>query len=58
MNQKPLTINDFWKDKNSQKERITETVKTVWLVENGEKIKLLEKATNTYKELISEGTNK
>jgi len=58
MNQKPLTINDFWKDKNSKKERITETVKTVWLVENGEKIKLLEKATNTYKELISEGTNK
>jgi len=58
MNQKPLTINDFWKDENSKKERITETVKTVWLVENGEKIKLLEKATNTYKELISEGTNK
>ena len=58
MNQKPLTINDFWKEQNSKKERITETVKTVWLVENGEKIKLLEKATNTYKELISEGSNK
>ena len=58
MTEKPLTIHDFWKDKNSQKERITETVKTVWLVENGEKIKLIEKATNTYKELISEGANK
>lgn len=49
------TINDFWKKENSQRERITETIKEVWLVENGEKIKLIEKATNTYKELISEG---
>ena len=55
MNEKLLTINDFWKDKNSKKEKITETVKEVWLVENGEKTKLLEKATNTYKELISQG---
>ena len=53
--QSPKTINDFWQEKNSQKERITETIKEVWLVENGAKIKLIEKATNTYKELISEG---
>jgi len=28
--QSPKTINDFWQEKNSQKERITETIKEVW----------------------------
>ncbi|RHZ37304.1 hypothetical protein [endosymbiont GvMRE of Glomus versiforme] len=55
MNQIPLTINDFWKDKNSKREKWTETNQEVWLVENGEKIKLIGKNHNTYKELIREG---
>ena len=47
-------VNDFWKDKNSKKEKWTESTQEVWLVENGEKIKLIGKSANTHKELISE----
>ena len=51
MNQKTLT-NDFQKNKNSQKEKWTITNQEIWLVENGEKIKLIGKSENTYKEII------
>ena len=48
------TIPDFWKDKNSKREKWTITNQEVWLVENGEKIKLVGKSENTYQELIRE----
>lgn len=47
-------IHDFFKSKNSKKEKWTETIQETWLVENGEKIKLIGKTENIRKELISE----
>jgi hypothetical protein len=48
------TLNDFWTEKNSKKEKWTITNQEVWLVENGNKIKLIGKSENTYQELIRE----
>ncbi|RHZ35787.1 hypothetical protein [endosymbiont GvMRE of Glomus versiforme] len=55
MTEPNLTIPlEFFKSKNSQKEKWTETSQEIWLVENGEKIKLIGKNENLYKELIAE----